>query len=169
MKEDLAKLIGFTKKRAPEYTIPVTSERIFAELKHKTIVPAPTTYFFMESATKSTNADGVVEGTAFGSRVNSQHTFHGASSMHPSPSRFDTYQDGKDAMRPSPATYKAKDYHRKKILAQVRAENTRFPRNEYLTDAPGPGSYRHQSNFGIYSASDSHNRVNSDLLTKITS
>lgn len=48
MKVNLLKSLDFTKKQAPQITFPVNGERKFAELKHKTLVPSPDTYFKKE-------------------------------------------------------------------------------------------------------------------------
>ena len=46
----------------------------------------------------------------------------------------------------------------------LRAKAIRFGPKDYKTDAPGPGTYRSQSGFGIYCPSDVKNIMNSDLL-----
>ena len=47
---DLTNLVKKVKKRAPEFSFPHTSHRIFAENKYKTLVPSPDTYFKQASA-----------------------------------------------------------------------------------------------------------------------
>lgn len=87
-----------------------------------------------------------------------------------SPERFDPHLDVKEAAKPAPTSYKPKDKlcHRK-LLAHVPGKAPRFEKGEYLTDAPGPGTYRVQSEFGIYCIGDTNNVINSDVLTKLAS
>lgn len=39
----------------------------------------------------------------------------------------------------------------------------------YNTDAPGVGNYRHQTEFGVYSASDTYNHFNIDSFSRTAS
>ena len=38
-----------------------------------------------------------------------------------------------------------------------------------MTEAPGPGTYRMHSEFGVYSPGDTQNRMTSEVLSKISS
>ena len=50
----------------------------------------------------------------------------------------------------------------------IPAKTIRFPKTKYDTVAPGPGTYRFQSNFGVYCPHDTTNRMNSDVLLSIS-
>ena len=41
----MTKAVKMVKKRAPQYSFPAKTDRVFADYKHKTIVPSPDTYF----------------------------------------------------------------------------------------------------------------------------
>ena len=176
MKVNLLKSLDFTKKQAPQISFPVNGERKFAELKHKTLVPSPDTYFKKESHKASPsdmllspNENKLVKGAAYGAPNNSEHTFHGTTTFKGNSSRFDKFKDMDDAKRPGPATYLPKQCDRKKVVTHLKIKSERFPVERYNTDAPGPGSYRLQSDFGVYCPEDTLNRVNSDMLLKVAS
>lgn len=64
----------------------------------------------------------------------------------------------KDGQRPGPATYEPLDsLSRSKVEVHSTGKAVRMPADRYHTDAPGAGTYRMQSNFGVYSASDTFN------------
>ena len=44
-KVDMSKTIKVVKKSAPRFTFPVNTKRVFADYKHKTLVPSPDTYY----------------------------------------------------------------------------------------------------------------------------
>jgi len=91
-----------TKKKSPEFTFPNMTTRVFADLKHKTLVPSPDAYF-KEERTKTHR--GELRGAAFGAANNSEHKFYGCRSINGSPSRFDEHQPVKDSMKPAPTSY----------------------------------------------------------------
>ena len=62
-----------------------------------------------------------------------------------------------NSLKPGPASYEPTDCVHRKPKSQVSAKAIRMKKDRYDTDAPGVGSYRYQSEFGIYSASDTFN------------
>ena len=76
--------------------------------------------------------------------------------------------DPHDSAKPAPTSYSPKDVQVKHQPGHVQKKTVRFPKTKYDTLAPGPGSYRHQSNFGIYSPHDTMNKINSDVLLNIS-
>ena len=75
------------------------------------------------------------------------------------PLRFDPFVDFYDSKRPGPATYTPVVLRQKKAKGSARQQAIRMKKREYETISPGPGSYRLQSEFGIYSPEDATNRV----------
>jgi len=163
--DNLATSLSLTKKKAPEYSFQNNSKRVFAEFKHKTLVPSPDTYFKEERAmTKK----GELQGAAFCATNNSIHTFYGVRTIHKSPPRFDNIKDKYDSKKPAPTSYNPKDYHRKKALAHVRAKAARFSKKDYFTFSPGPGTYSHQSEF-CDRPSETFDALSQSSLTKNSS
>lgn len=80
--------------------------------------------------------------------------------MSSKPPRFNPWIDFHNSKKPDPATYAIKtSATTKKPRAYVKQQAVRMKANRYDTDAPGPGAYRVQSEFGIYSPDDINNIV----------
>jgi len=110
-----------------------------------------------------------IVGPAFNAPNNSQHLFRGVRTFDTGPDRFDPQQDKKDAKKPGPSSYKPKILTSRKKVGYIKATASRFSEKEYLTEAPGPGSYRVQSEFGVYCVSSSLKEMPTDLFTKVAS
>ena len=97
-------------------------------------------------------------GTAYGSRIDSEHLNSRFSMIAPGPERFDPLIDFLNSKRPGPATYSPK-VKPKKTKGSAKQDAIRMKDKFYETVSPGPGSYRFQSEFGIYSPDDAKNEV----------
>jgi len=111
----------------------------------------------------------VVEGAAFSARKNSLHHFNGVKTFLPGGDRFFQPLDSEKAKIPGPGTYRPKQnnlFARK--ASHITLKSDRFLRNQYQTEAPGPGSYRSESGFGIYSLDGSmRGELPSDAINRI--
>lgn len=96
------------------------SKRIFADFSHKTLVPSPDTYFKEEQNRSALTGRCEVKGAAFNSPLNSQHTFRGVRTFHPSPPRFDFNIDLKDSMKPAPTSYNTLVSPRKQTISHMQ-------------------------------------------------
>lgn len=141
-------------------------------------MPSPDTYYKdQQRSVNKTSSNllsalsdqNVIKGAAYNAPNNSQHHFCGVTSFKRTTDRFDKLKDTKDSMKPAPTSYQPSDYHRKRTIGQYPGREVRLSDNFYRTDAPGPGSYRQQSDFGIYCPEDTFGHLSSDLLTKIAS
>ena len=164
-----------TKKNVPGYSFPHNTTRTFADYLHATLIPSPDTYFKEETLSRSprnhqkNEPKNLVMGAAYNAPFNSQHKFNDSKAFHVKPDRFDEFKDFKDAQKPAPTSYQPQDSHRKKLQSHTYSSQKRFHAKRYDTEAPGPGAYRMQSNFGVYCPSDTLNLFSSDLLSKIAS
>lgn len=77
--------------------------------------------------------------------------------MTKQPARFDPYIDSREARNPGPASYKVKDELTRNAKSISSSRTERMKPKRYHTDVPGAGSYRMQSEFGVYSAIDTLN------------
>ena len=64
-------------------------------------------------------------------------------------------------MLPDPGSYRPTNYPYKKIKPVPKAYAEKLPGSRFFTDAPGPGTYRMQTEFGVYSTSDVMNHLDS--------
>ena len=118
-------------------------------------MPSPDTYYKEDQNRREAGGE---YGLAYGADKNSLHTSRNSGVISEKPTRFDPYIDMKNSVRPGPATYEPiDDLSGASVKSHVASKAIRMPDNRYTTDAPGAGSYRLQSNFGIYSASDTFN------------
>lgn len=108
-------------------------------------------------------------GPAYDAVNNSQYKFNGARPFAGGPDRFETIKDIQASKRPGPSSYQPKLLPFKLKDGSLKATASRFSRKEYRTDAPGPGSYRVQSDFGIYSTDSSLKKMPADVFNKVAS
>ena len=59
--------------------------------------------------------------------------------------------------QPAPDSYRPTSAHFKKILTATTDGAEKLPYSRFYTIAPGPGSYRVQSDFGVFVADDTMN------------
>ena len=92
--------------------------------------------------------------------MNSEHFNFGSPKISAKPDRFDPWTEYYNARKPAPSTYIPKTtITMKKSRAYVKQQTVRMKPNRYNTDAPGPGHYRMQTEFGPYSREDVQNIV----------
>eukprot|EP00354_Favella_ehrenbergii_P001234 CAMPEP_0170472038 /NCGR_PEP_ID=MMETSP0123-20130129/14142_1 /TAXON_ID=182087 /ORGANISM="Favella ehrenbergii, Strain Fehren 1" /LENGTH=133 /DNA_ID=CAMNT_0010740055 /DNA_START=671 /DNA_END=1072 /DNA_ORIENTATION=+ len=73
------------------------------------------------------------------------------------PARFDPYIDKRDAAKPGPTSYSPGDIVHRTVKSYSSSRTERMKATRYNTDAPGAGTYRMQSEFGVYSVNDTMN------------
>ena len=101
--------------------------------------------------------------------MNSEHFYFGSPKMAVKPDRFDPWIEYYNARKPAPASYAPKNtLTSKKSRAYVKQHTVRMKPDRYNTDAPGPGAYRMQTEFGVYSPDDIQNTVDpNDIQTVV--
>jgi len=83
-----------TFRKSPAISFPVTTERVFADYKHKTLVPSPDRYYVEDHERRD---NGKLYGTAFHAQKDSQHVDKLGIVISSQPARFDAYIDEKNA------------------------------------------------------------------------
>jgi len=91
----------------------------------------------------------------FGSKLDTQHVVEDkAFTQSLANDRFNPMKDFRDATSPGPGQYESNSKLHDKTNKIYLNRTTRMPAKRYETVSPGPGTYRHQDGFGMYSADD---------------
>jgi len=146
-----------TRRKSPSITFPNDTKRIFADFRHKLAVPSPDAYFKEDHRRREA---GQEYGLAFHAQKDSNVFNRPGPKIVTQPPRFDPLVDFKDSQRPGPASYSVSTKMLKSVKSFISsAKEVRMKSNRYKTDVPGAGTYRMQSEFGIYNVDDTLNKL----------
>ena len=146
-----------THKVVPSSTFPHDTKRIFADFRHKLGVPSADTYYKEDHQRRGTNRQ---YGISFHAEKHSDFRKVTGPKMKTQPPRFDPYVDRDDSKKPGPASYTPGNIVHRTVKSYSSSKTERMKATRYNTDAPGAGTYRHQSEFGVYNANDINNTFN---------